>query len=332
MGTTVRVAVASEAWPLPADTSMFTYGRDTLEALRANGVDAFPLALSSSRGARIGGLLLPLLRRTFGRYHVPSGTLVHQVTPNTLRGVDVVTIQDFSPFYETRVPDAFFRNQIRVAFRRAQRVVLTTDWSRRDAVERFPQYRDKFRVVPVPLRTPPPGIGPVEYDALWIGRSSPNKDLPLYVELAARFPTLRFAVRSSKSPGRDAYDREVRELLGRTKNVVEVPRQTEEGFDRLLRASPILVVTSRYEGFHIPAMEAYLRGAKLVLPRIEPFLEIYPNDAVFWYASAAGVEPLATAFEEARKSPFRPPDREVVDRVSLGRVGRSLKEIYSEIV
>lgn len=328
----MRVALASEGWPpYPSDTSMFAISRDTLAAVRAAGVDAYPLSLASNRGARVGGLLRPLWRRTVGRYRVPPGTIVHQLTQNTLRDVDIVTIHDLAPFYETRGIDAFFRQQVRVAFRRARRIVLTTEACRRDVTERFPEHREKLRVVPVPLPTPPPGIGPVRFDALWVGRNSPNKDLPAYLALAARFPARRFALRSSRSPGREALDRHVETLLARTRNVEVVPRQSEEGLDRLYRSAPILVVTSQYEGFHIPAMEAYLRGMKLVLPQREPFVELYPDRCAFFYPPEAGAAGLAQAFDRALAAPLVAPDSAIVDRVSLARVGQRLRAVYEEL-
>lgn len=328
----MRVALASEGWPpYPSDTSMFAQSQVTLEALQLNGVDVFPLPLRTNRSDRVGGLVRPLLRRTFGKYSVPNGSLVHQITQNTLRGVDVVTLHDLSPFHEGGLANVFFRQQIRVAVRRAKRLVFTTEWSLREAARRFPRHGPKARVVPEPVRTPSPGMGPVEYDALWIGRNSPNKDLPMYLELARRFPERRFALRSSKSPGRAALDAEVAGILGRARNVVSIPRQTEEGLDRLYRSAPVLVATSRYEGFHLPAVESYLRGGKLVLPRIEPFTEIYPPDAVFWYSPEQGIESLVAAFREALEAPPRPPDPGLSARVSPSHVGSVLREIYEEL-
>lgn len=333
----MRVAIATDSWPpYPVDTSIYSVTRDTLEALRRNGVDAVPYPINTHRGARVGGLVRPYLRRTFTRYKVPPGTIVHQVCHNGLRGCDVVTIQDFYMFYgNARLSDYFFRDSIRVSIRRAKRVVLTTHWSVEEAAKFFPADREKFRVVAVAIPTARPGMGPITYDALWVGRNTPNKDLPLFLQLAARFPDLKFALRYSKSPGRknlDAYVEQLLRVSPARNNVRLIPRLSEEELDLLFRASEILVVTSNYEGFHIPAMEAYLRGGKIVVPRIPPFPEIYGDRDVFWYDLQGGLEALAAAFRAAKEAPFRSPSPAVADAVSLETVGRKLKAVYEELV
>ena len=348
----MRVAIASEGYPpYPIDTSMYTHTRDALDAVRRAGVDAFVLALPSNRGARIGGLVRPYLRRKLAGYAGRDGAeVVHHISQDVRRGADVATVHDLYPFYDVdgRTSDAFFREAIRTALKRPARVVVTTEHTRREVAARFPEHAEKLRVVPVPHRTPPPGLAdPVRYDALWVGRNAPNKNLPLYLALAVRYPALRFALRSSRSPDREALDREVAWKLAAARNVAVLPRQSEEGLDALYRSARVLVVTSNYEGFHVPAMEAYVRGARVVLPRIEPYLELYGGEGTvntYWYDPAWIERPfawdfsrslanLAAAFEEACANPTatRAPDARVVARVSLESVGWGLKAVYEEV-
>lgn len=351
----MKVAIASEGWPPhPIDTSLYTTTRDTLSAVRFAGVDAFALPLPSNRGAKVGGLVRPFLRRKFLGYPVSRPShgeplVIHHVSQDVRRGVDVTTIHDLYPFRNReRASDAWFREAIGTAFRRAKRVVVTTEHSQREMAAHFPEHAAKLRVVRVPLPTPEPGIvREPRFDALWVGRNAPNKNLQLYLSLASDHPTLRFALRSSRSPDREALDALVARLMASAHNVTPLPKQSEEGLDALYRDAPTFVVTSSYEGFHVPAMEAYLRGAKLVLPRIEPFLELYSGGGkevvnTFWYAPVPGssspswndsatLPALARAFAEAHAAPARSPDPDLVRSVSFGAVGKGLRAIYEEV-
>ena len=348
----MKVAIASEGWSHPTDTSMYTHTRDVFDAVRLAGVDAVALPLPSNRGAKVGGLVLPYLRRTFGGYPAARGdgaTLIHHVPHGVRRGADVATVHDLYPFFvRERVSDVFFREALRAAIRRPKRVVVTTENMRREVAERFPEHAAKLRVVHAPVRTPEPGIAhEPRFDALWVGRNAPNKNLQLYLSLASDHPTLRFALRSSRSPDREALDALVARLMASAHNVTPLPKQPEEGLDALYRDAPTFVVTSSYEGFHVPAMEAYLRGAKLVLPRIEPFLELYSGGGrevvnTFWYAPVPGssspswndsatLPALARAFEEAHAAPARSPDPDLARSVSFGAVGKGLRAIYEEV-
>lgn len=341
----MRVAIASEGWPpYPIDTSIYTHTRDALAALKAVGVDAYPIPLPSNRDAKIGGLVRPFLRRALAGYHPEPGTsIVHHVSVDAYRGADVVTVHDLAEFVAAgefaRLPDRLHRLSTRAAFRRARRVVVTTEWTALEARRRFGRDGEKARVVPVPHPWAEPGMDrEPRYDALWIGRNSPLKNLPLYLRLAEAYPGLRFALRSAKSPGREGLDHLTDGMLAGLRNVTRLPRLSEEELDRLYRSSPVLVVTSQYEGFHVPAMEAYLRGAKLVLPTIQPFLEIYGGEGggrtpnVYWYDPRGGLTALGGAFWEAHLARAETPSWAVTSKVSPRSVGNALKAVYEELV
>ncbi len=302
-----------------------------LDAARGAGVDAYPLPLVSHYGSRVGGLIGPGLQQIFRGYGVPD--LVHQTSIAARRGVDVATVHDIYPFQDHRLADRFFVWQTRLTVRRARRVVVTTDWMRRECTRLFPHYEEKFRTIALPHEIPPWNrSAEPSYAALWIGRIAPNKDPELYLSLAAAFPALRFAMRGSPSPGRDALARAVEATRARTTNVVALPQLSEAQKDELYRSVPILVSTSTYEGFHTPAMEAYVRGVKLVLPSIEPYVELYGKQAanVFWYTSKE-LRSLISAFGEAHSAPGAPPSPEVLAKVSSSAVGEKLRALYEEI-
>ena len=327
----MRVAIASEAWNNPKTLVVTIYTSSMMEAARSAGVDAYPLPLVSHYGARVGGLIGPLAQQVFGTYGVAD--LVHQTSLAVRRGVGIATVHDLYPFQGRRLADRFFVWQTAAALRRAKRVVVTTDWMRAEVARVFPKHRGKLRVVPIPHVTPPlDRLGHSEFDALWIGRLAPNKDPALYLRLAAAFPELRFALRGSSSPGRQALEREVESMRRRLPNVVAIPTLSEERKDELYRSVPVLVSTSTYEGFHVPAMEAYVRGTKLALPFIQPYIELYGSEApnVFWYPPR-DLSALISVFRGALAAPWAPPSPTVISKVSYATVGAQLRAIYEEL-
>ncbi len=310
---------------------MYLVTKAMLDAARGAGVDAYPLPLVSHYGLRVGGLIGPGVQQLFRGYGVSD--LVHQTSIAARRGVDVATVQDIYPFHDRRLADRFFVWQTRLTVRRARRVVVTTDWMRQEFTRLFPRYEEKFRTIVLPHEIPPWNrSAEPKYEALWIGRIAPNKDPEMFLSLAAAFPALRFAMRSSPSPGRESMARTVEATRARTPNAVALPRLSEEQKDELYRSVPILVSTSTYEGFHTPAMEAYVRGVKLVLPFIEPYIELYGEKApnVFWYKSKE-LRSLISAFGEAHGAAGAAPSPEVLAKVSFPAVGEKLRALYEEL-
>lgn len=129
---------------------------------------------------------------------------------------------------------------------------------------------------------------------------------------------------SSDGPSADAWLANTAMLAD---NLTMLPRQTDEQLVRLYRSAKVYVSTSTYEGWHAPPMEHYLRGGHLVLPRIPPYTEVYPDAAVFYYRPGS-VDDMGRALVEAVEAPLRPPAEAVRKMVSLEGVGRKLLEAY----
>jgi hypothetical protein len=333
----MKVAFVTYHWDRP-DLSLTTHAIDVMAAARSAGIEGYPMSIPSTRDARFGGLIRPLLRRMFTAYPEHDGAIIHNVDPDSLRGVDVVTIHDLGVFqkYDDRPSDAFYRHAIRVVMKRAKRVIVTTEGTRRELTGLFPDYADKVRVVPVPHAPVSAarlhGRYDAEYDAMWLGRNAPNKRLVEYVELAKRFPGCHFFLKWSKSPGRQMLDEElVRSWPWPTNLHDSTEPLAGEALDTLYRKTRIYVATSSYEGWHRPPIEAYLRGCHVVLPRREPYVSIYPEQAAFWYDPNDRVS-LDKAFIQAVATPNRPPIPSVYESVSYPVVGAKLKAVYEEVV
>ncbi len=318
----MQVVIGSDGWSGSRFRSAFTYSNGVLLAARAAGCEAQPYQLPPYYGARLGGLVRPWARARLGRYDVAPGTLVHQTTHGAWRGAHVATVLDTYAFRQRGgLPGTFRRSAVRTSVRRAQRIVTLSESGARELARTFPREREKARWAYVAFETPAPGRRAPAHDALWVGATGPRKDPDAYLALAQLFPRRSFAMRvHGEGAGTAAPP-----------NVVRLPPQDD--LDATYRSVPVLVVTSTFEGFHMPAMEAYLRGANLVLPRIEPFAEIYGADEakVFWFDRAAGVPAIAEAFARARDAPLAAPRPEIVRSVSYATVGQRLRAIYEEV-
>lgn len=318
----MKLVVGSDGWNGNRFRSAFTYSNGVLMAARAAGLDAQPYALPQHYGARLGGLLLPWAHSLVSRYDVEPGTLIHQTTHGAWHGVHVATVLDAYAFhYDRSLPGRFRRSAVRASVRRAQRVVALSEAGARDLGRVFPAQREKIRWARVAFAATGSGRGKRAYDALWVGATGERKNPRAYLALASRFPQRRFAIRIHGGPAD----------LPLGPNVVVLPPQ--EDLDPVYRSAPVLVVTSTFEGFHMPAMEAYLRGSNLVLPRLEPLLETYESDdaKVFWYDPADEATRLAEAYSRAAEAPLAPPKAEIVRSVSYEEVGRRLRSIYEEV-
>ena len=328
----MKVVIAARGWSHPG-VSTYAYADSVLGSLTSIGVETRRMVMPDHRGIRMGGLVIPWMEGRFRRYCVEPGVVIHHVEHAVRRGADVATIHDCYPFYDHRMADVFLRSEMRRTMRVTRRLVVTTDFTRREMMRCDPIREDKVRVIPIPFSAPAPGRMEPKYDGLWIGRHAPNKRFDQFVRLAWDFPALRFAVRLSRSPGRSALSGDYLDALRRAEflQLIEsLPYMDRDGLDVTYRSSKVLVVTSDYEGFHIPAMEAYLRGTRLVLPHIEPFVSLYGNAVgVHWYD---GSDPdLREVFAKAVGSGPFVPSSSVSDAVSYPIVGAALRAVYEEV-
>ncbi len=314
----MKVAIASRAWG--STNSHAVYAARVMEATRSVGVESFPIPVASYRGARIGGVVLPAIQGALGSY---GSDFVHETDHLSMRGVRVITIQDLRTFHLTERDgwaEQMGRRNTMVAIRRARRVVVTTEAMRAEMVRLLPEFADKSRVVPIPHGPVTHERTEASYDGLWIGMDAPNKRLPDYLGLAERFPQKTFAVSVSGGVFRTKPPRNL--------HVFDRPLSDTE-LDRLYRSARVMVSTSTYEGFHLPIAEGYLRGCHIVVPRIEPYLSIYPERAAFWYEPSQSGS-VDAAFAEAVSTPTRPPMQAVRESMSYQNVGTQLKAVYEE--
>jgi glycosyltransferase involved in cell wall biosynthesis len=201
----------------------------------------------------------------------------------------VVTVHDLIHF---RVPDAFPRLRraaARAVFRRvvsrAARVIVDSDWTRKDLLELEPGTREKLSVVPLgvssefhPPQTDEPLRRPVrEPFLLCLGNKKRHKNLIAAVEVLARllptYPQLQLVAAGEAYEGWDEVlagmtERSVREA------VVDLPVVTDGELRVLYGRCAAFVFPSRYEGFGLPVLEAMACGAPVVASNASSIPEV----------------------------------------------------------
>ncbi len=334
----MKVVLLSQSWENET-SSMYTYARDLIGALHTAGVDAVATQGRDRINTRIGGVVVPLVRRALLSHRRSGIDVIHDISTGGLvyRGTDVSTIHDaylYNPRFTSRddglwVRRRVYRNTLPITVRRVKAVIVTTEAMKQEVASYIPAARDKLRVVPIPhVPVDARRLKPL-YDALWVGRFSPRKRPMDYVDCAYRNPDLTFAFRWSPSPIWTPSAKE-QQYFDDCKNLVQIPPLSEAGLDRLYRQSRAVVSTSDYEGWHVPPIEGYVRGCRVVLPKHEPYTSIFPPNAphhfdpsMVWSMDAA----LRAALADT--SP-RVPDPAFVRALSFENVGKLLRAVYEE--
>jgi glycosyltransferase involved in cell wall biosynthesis len=193
----------------------------------------------------------------------------------------VVTIQDLIHFM---VPDAFpawRRLAAGLVLRRvtgtAQRLIVSSESTRRDLIGRLPGTAEKIEVVPFGVEPSPTseahlesaeeamakGLGPF---VLCVGNRKPHKNLVAAVEalgrLPAEFRSVKLVIAGAYFGG-DSVSRRAMDL-GLGDRVIELGKVSDPQLQSLYRNCEALLFPSLYEGFGLPVLEAMAAGAPVV--------------------------------------------------------------------
>jgi glycosyltransferase involved in cell wall biosynthesis len=159
---------------------------------------------------------------------------------------------------------------VRLAVQRADAVVCEAEFERSRAQTKYKLTRlPDF--VPTPFRMPsksePKNTAP---QVCFVGRWEKRKYPELFLELASKFPEVRFvALGKAQNPRRD---RLLRKRYGTSPNLAMpgfIDQFRSEEFDQILGRSWILVNTSQLEGLPRTFLEAASRGCA-ILSRVDP--------------------------------------------------------------
>jgi glycosyltransferase involved in cell wall biosynthesis len=259
----------------------------------------------------------------------------------------VATIHDLIPL---RHPYGFSHRQ-RIAFSRslalsarAPRVVAVSEHAARLVVERFGVSSSRIRVVPPPVRpadAPPRDARPLVDPPFLLHMSGfdPLKGvtdllLPAFARVAAAHPELRLVALGARSPWREAVERAAADL-GMSDRVIFPGRVSADDKAALLASARALVVSSREEGFGIPAIEGLAAGLPVAVGPADATREAVGDHG--FLAPRPDVDGMAAALSDALAAPGRDaPEaaarRRHAERFRPRAVAERLVEVYSEVI
>ena len=212
-------------------------------------------------------------------FHAP-----HYVCPPVLPCPAVVTVHDlihlrFPSRRRHPLAPLYARVMLRLAVRRARRLIAVSESTRQDLIERLGAAPDRIRVVPNGVAAafgPAPdgaaldpglaALGVAQPYFLFVGNPLPHKNLPALLAAFARLPAplgrlvLAGIPASARAGVAEAVAR--RGLAARVTLVAPLP--TAE-LARLYQGARVVVCPSLWEGFGLVALEAMACGAPLVV-------------------------------------------------------------------
>ena len=240
---------------------------------------------------------LPRLLRRLG----PSVAHFQHVVAPGYRGAAVVTIHDLSFERDRSLMNArdrfFFRTMVPRSVRRAERVLVVSERTKRDVVDEYGVSESKVVVTPNGVdRTFSPD-GPSRDGRpylLFVGALQRRKDPVTAIEALGRLDDLDLVL-VGPDKGGEAEARAAVARLGLEERVEFTGHVEKPELARLYRGATCLVLPSRYEGFGLPVLEAMASGTPVVtttagaLPEVagDAAVIVEPGDSV---ALAAGVE------------------------------------------
>lgn len=268
----------------PADIEVVLFGSSALHDAHPDLVDRFETHTVPLPGgfkplrvlAEHTWLPAMLARHRIDVVHHAGGTAPGRTSART-----VLTVHDIQPldlpgnFNPVKV--AFLRWAVPHAVRRADRILVPSEFVRRRLVDRLGA--DGERIDVVPWSTPPPAdAAPIETIRAKfgiIGRivllpaiTYPHKDHVTAVRamghIAARHPETTLVLTGGAGPAEQEVADEI-ELLGIGDRVVRTGRVPAATVASLFRHATVVVFPSRYEGFGIPVLEAMHDGVPVIV-------------------------------------------------------------------
>jgi glycosyltransferase involved in cell wall biosynthesis len=331
---TKTLVVGFDVTPAPsAPAGVTRYANDLLAALdRAPGVRMERIGMPKAMGGGLVGRFARGAARDLAMYPVlldrqatrRGVDLIHcpgPMVPQRLTRPLVLTIHDMLPW---RYPDLFSRRNIirqrllvaRVA-RRAHRIVVGSDYTRREVVELLGIPESRVAVTPWgvdrrfrPIRQDPAELAhrfgiPPEPFVLAVGTAEPRKNLSALLRAFAlvrrRAPECSLVLVGTQDGEGSELEREL-SSLGR--GVILPGIVSDDDLVALYSSTACFVFPSLYEGFGFPPLEAMACGAPVVaaartsVPEVvgDAAILVDPNDAD---ALADGIEQVVLSDEIA---------------------------------
>lgn len=277
------------------------------------GVEAFELP-ARSQFARMAFGMPRLLRRVGAQL----GHFLH-VLPTMPPPATVVTVQDLSFEHAglmRRSDRVIFMALVPNSARRAARVLVGSEFTRRDVVDKYGIPEERIVVTPYaadPVFRPDGAVASGGPYVLFVGALEARKDpLTAVAALTQLDQGLRLVL---VGPDR-GLERDVRKLadrLGVAPRVELRGHVAKEELAALYRGAACLVFPSRYEGFGLPALEGMASGTPVVASSAGALPEVVGDAGVL--VEPGDPEALAAGVERALA------ERETLVAAGLARAG-----------
>jgi glycosyltransferase involved in cell wall biosynthesis len=304
---------------LPQDRVALTlFVNQALIEAHADLVAAFPTVVAPlTSGPRVAGLSKGVRVATEATWLARQARaerldLLHHMggTMPVLRGTPgLVTIHDLQPFafpeHFSLVKRAYLQATVPTSIRRAVAVVVLTEWTKADVV-------DRIGIDPERVLLVPPGIDPLMpvdpelalaaryrygiadspfflYPAISYAHKNHVGLVRAFARVAEADDQVRLVLTGGPADAEEAVQSEISKL-GLTDRVVRTGRIPRRDLDALFCEARALTFPSHYEGFGIPTLEAMSRGVPVIastsgaLPEVvgDAGVLIDPDDTVAW--------------------------------------------------
>lgn len=352
------------------DLGIGTYIEGTLRALA--GLDRqneYRLLVPSAEALVLGGRFHPVLckapkyswrelvvlPRLLWRERVELFHSPHYVVPPWCPCPVVVTIHDlihlrFPELLATPLHRMYARLMLRRTARQARRIITVSEHSKGDIVAMLRVPAERVRVIPngVDAR-----FRPVQDEAalegvrrryalpkrfvLCVGSINPHKNVPgllaAFEKVAAQEDVDLVLV--GESARRDAKVQAVREAIGRTARVRQIPHVPHQELPALYSLAEVFVTPSLYEGFGLTPLEAMACGAPVVAARSASLPEVL-GDAALW-VEPRDVQGLAQGLlrlcdDAALRQELAEKGRTRAARYSWEAAARQTLDVYREVL
>jgi len=280
IGTYIR-GLLGEYAALPCPEELVVYGppgRDVPAALRRGGIEWVGERARPYSVAELWRLALRARRDRAELFHAP-----HYVCPPLLPCPAVITIHDLihlrvADRHRPALAPLYARVMLRLAVRRAARVITVSESTRRDLEHRLAARPERVRVIPngvgpgfhpvadaTALEAPLAALGLAGPYFLFVGNPLPHKNLPRLLDAFAGLPPSLGRLVLAGIPARArpgvAAAREDRGLEGRVTILAPVPGEV---MPVLYQGAVAVVCPSLWEGFGLPALEAMACGTPVL--------------------------------------------------------------------
>lgn len=337
----MRVAIDARDAAAPQTGGWGRYARCLIEALR--GVEGLELILYE-RAPRLPELVFEqlILPRRLRRDRPDAVHSPNCFLPLNRPCAGVVTVHDlaFEAYPGDFAPRTGwkYRTFARRAVASAERVIVPSEATRADLVERYGAEESKIRVIPEASTLPPPaaGGGGREAPPTAPGEAPADPYVLCVGDLRAKKNAERLVAAHALARERGLRQRLViagRGSLPAAEGVELLGFVSEGRLDRLYRGADLLVYPSLYEGFGLAALEAMERGCPVALARATSLPEVGGEAAI--YFDPQSVEEIAVALLRLGGDPelrrrLAAAGRERAATFSWARAAAATAEVYRE--